>query len=184
MGVVSSGNQVLGVGECGNPPTTRVHGVAAYVVNVKMRVDDDVDVARSNTGIGEQRQEITFALVEPGRHSRPLTPITRTRVDQDGAAATSKHPRLQRDDHPVGIGLPMFRRQPVRVGRPHLGSHIWEKFTRRQERFVPLDGTDDLDVTQDEVLDSFVTTHEFERTPIRKSSPRGDVVVDHACPRA
>ncbi len=108
--------------------------------------------------------------MKPWRHARSFAPVAGARVDQDGATAASQYPRLERDDHPAGVGLPVLRSQPVRVVRPHFGIDVGQKLRRRQERLVPFDDTDDLDITQHDVSYSIVATHEGERTPMRGSS--------------
>ncbi len=145
--VVLGRDEVLGVGECRCPLPVRLDGVPSDVVDVQVRVDHDVDVLRTDTGPLQQAEEVTLCVVE-GPHTRSYASMARAGVDKDGPAGTAQDPALQSGHHQAAVRFPVVRRQPVRVVLPHIVGGCREEGGGRQERLVPLDDPDDLDVPQ------------------------------------
>jgi len=156
--VVGGRNEVLRVGERRYPLPVRIDGVPADVVDVEVGVDDDVDILRADTGPRQEAEEITLGVVERS-HARSLAPVSRSGVDQDGPARAAQHPALQSKHRQVAVRLPVVRCQPVLVVLPHIGGSSREHAGGRQERLVPLDDPDDLDVSQHHALRTLVLVH-------------------------
>ncbi len=145
--VVGRRNEVLGVGERRYPLPVRADGVPADVVDVEVGVDDDVDILRTDAGPRQEAEEVTPGVVERP-HAGPLAQVPRPGVHQDGPARAAQHPALQREHHQAAVRLPVVRCQPALVRLPHLGGSSGEHAGGGQERLVPLDDPDDLDVSQ------------------------------------